>query len=462
MTLPPLSFLDKAIFFAVLGITFASVLWGYSRRSKGNDQESFLDLLLMGRKLTLPMFVATLVATWYGGIFGVTQIAFERGIFNFITQGVFWYVTYLIFAFFLVDRIRKTQAVTLPDLVSQMYGPVSGRVSAVFNFFNVVPIAYAIGMGLFLQAFWGGNLEFWIAVGTGCVVLYSMFGGFRAVVFSDLVQFFVMCLGVFLVFVFAYLNFGGLDFLRSHLPETHFTISGGESWGTVLVWGFLALATLVDPNFYHRCFAADSSRTAKRGILLSTLIWFCFDICTTAGGMYARAVFPEAESGQAYLFFAMKILPDGLRGLVLAGIFATILSTVDSYVFLAGTTLTHDLLPHAWRGKKWLHHMGIAFVGALAVILAGQFDGDIREVWKTLGSYSAACLLLPVLFGYFFPKRLRDRQFVLACFVGVVVTTFWRLFPRAGFWSNVDELYVGMLATGATLLIFLKGKTSAH
>ena len=46
----------------------------------------------MGRQLTLPLFVVTMVATWYGGIFAVNEITFNYGIFNFVTQGVFWYV----------------------------------------------------------------------------------------------------------------------------------------------------------------------------------------------------------------------------------------------------------------------------------------------------------------------------------------------------------------------------------
>ena len=65
----------------------------------------------MGRSLTLPLFVGTLVATWYGGIFGVTEIAYKQGIFNFITQGFFWYIAYILFAFFLVERIQTYQAV---------------------------------------------------------------------------------------------------------------------------------------------------------------------------------------------------------------------------------------------------------------------------------------------------------------------------------------------------------------
>jgi len=72
-----LSKLDWFVFFGVLLLTF--IYGQYLKKKKGNISDNneihFLDLFLMGRQLTLPMFVATLVATWYGGIFGVTKIA---------------------------------------------------------------------------------------------------------------------------------------------------------------------------------------------------------------------------------------------------------------------------------------------------------------------------------------------------------------------------------------------------
>jgi len=159
--------------------------------------------------------------------------------------------------------------------------------------------------------------------------------------------------------------------------------------------------------------------------------------------MYARAVIPEAEAGSAYLVYALQLLPDGVRGFVLAGILATILSTLDSYLFLAGTTLSYDLAPAKHKGKTALHAFGIVFVAALAVALAMVFDGNIKSVWKTLGSYSASCLLLPVLYGYIFPGRIKDSQFVFGCLMGVVGTTYWRNFRPDGFLSDVDELYFG-------------------
>ena len=179
--------------------------------------------------------------------------------------------------------------------------------------------------------------------------------------------------------------------------------------------------------------------------------------------MYARAVIPAAEPGVAYLVYALQLLPDGVRGFVLAGILATILSTLDSYMFLAGSTLSYDLAPTKLKGSVALHYAGIVFVAVLSVALALVFDGSIKSVWKTLGSYSASCLLLPVLYGYIFPCRISDKQFVFACLIGVVGTTYWRNFRPDGFLSEVDELYFGIVCTTVGLLsyrlIFQKRET---
>ena len=451
--------LDWTIFTIILVLTAASVLWGNTLRkkapkTKSEEEYNYLDLLLMGRQLTLPLFVATLVATWYGGIFGVTKIAFNQGIFNFVTQGAFWYVAYLLFAFFLIDKIKNYEALTLPNLIGKMFGPRSEKLSAIFNFFNVLPIAYAISLGTFSQMIFGGSLWFNTAVGITFVVLYSMWGGFRAVVFSDLVQFFVMCLAVLLILVLSVSTFGGLSFLQSNLPESYFSLTGTVGVATTFVWGFIALSTLVDPNFYQRCFAATSSKTAKKGILISTFIWFCFDICTTFGAMYAKAVIPEADSAHAYLIYAAQLLPNGLRGFMFAGILATILSTIDSYLFLAGTTLAFDLAPKKFKNNPLIHHLGIVLVGIIAVVMSEVFNGDIKTVWKTLGSLSAACLLFPVLFGYIFPKKISDNQFVAVCLSGVITTSYWRNASHSGFWANVDELYIGITTTALMLGFF--------
>ena len=441
---------DWLVFVAVLLATLALVVYGTRRKGRlDSEQASLLDYMLMGRQLTLPLFIATLAATWYGGIFGVTQFAFEKGIYAFLIQGIFWYVTYLLFAFLVAPAVRKFNAMTLPQLVTQMFGPWSGRLSSIFNFFNVLPIAYAISLGLFLQTISGGDFFICTALGLLAIMCYSALSGFRAVVYSDIAQFIAMYVAVAIVLLFSYLTYGGYDFLRQNLPATHLTLFSGDPLLPTLVWGFIALSTLVDPNFYQRVFAARSLAVARKGIICTTCIWITFDLCTVLGAMYARAAYPDLDAANAYLTYSLSILPPGLKGLILAGICATILSTMDSYLFIASTSVSFDLFGYRRGKSRWPHHLALIFSGALTLALVFFFHNNIPRVWKVLGTYSAACLLLPVLYGYFAKHTMRDGHFVATCLAAAAGVTAWKFSP---YQAQLDELYIGIAISAVGIL----------
>ena len=444
-----LTAVDWVVFALVLLSTVIAAVYGHYRRK--HSQNSALDYLLMGRQLTLPLFVATLVATWYGGIFGVNEITFNYGIYNFVTQGVFWYIAYLIFAFFIVKKITKYQSVTLPDLATQLFGPASGKVAAVFTFFYMMPVAYVLSLGLFLNMIFGISVWKGMLLGTLFTCLYTAWGGFKSVVFSDLVQFFVMCTAVILVVIFSISHFGGMSFLHTHLPPSHFTLTGGQGVLNTLIWGFIALATLIDPSFYQRCFAAKNARVVKKGILISTLIWFCFDLCTTAGALYARALLPQADPSKAYFFYAVQLLPTGLKGFFVAGILAIILSTLNSFLFIAANTLSFDLLKTHFKNIILSNRIALFVVGFLAACMAQAFHGSFKAIWLTLGSYFSACLLIPMLAGYIWPKRISDRLFVTSALCSAVTMTIWKGVPLPAFWQQIDGFYIGVL-TGSFIL----------
>ena len=452
--------IDWIVFFTILAITIAAVIWGHSKKEHSeNEEENFIDLMLMGRKLTLPIFTATLVATWYGGIFGVSQIAFENGIYNFITQGVFWYTSYIIFAFFILNKVKNYKSITLPELVEQMYGKKSAKLVAILNIVNLLPIAYAISIGLLVQMLFGTSLPVSVSLGVGFVVLYSFFGGFRAVVFSDIVQFFVMCSTVILILYFSVETFGIAKLYE--LPDSYFHPMGTYGILETLSWGLIAISTLVDPNFYQRAYAAKNFTIAKRGILISTCIWIVFDLCLTIGAMYAKSVIPDADSSQAYLIYAIQLLPEGFRGFAIAGIVATVLSTLDSYLFLASSTFSFDLVPKKFKAKVKVHHIGTIVFGLISIALALAFDGNIKSVWKTLGSLSTSALFLPIVFGFLRPGRLNDRAFLISSFFGIVSCVYWRISGMKETYQ-LDEIYIGSLFSFLSIIYFsLKSKRSS-
>lgn len=450
---------DWLVFAGVLGITFAAALYGNFRLKKNKQTAEMtpLDYLLMGRQLTLPLFVATLVATWYGGIFGVNEITFNYGIYNFVTQGLFWYAAYLIFAFFIAEKVARFNSMTLPDLTGQMFGPKSAKVAAAFTFFYITPVAYVLSLGMFLHMVFGLSVLQGMIYGTLFTCLYTAWGGFRSVVFSDLVQFFVMCGAVLLVVLFSLHAFGGLSFLKANLPAGHFSVTGGNSWANTLIWGFIALSALIDPSFYQRCFAAKSPAVVKKGVLISTFIWFCFDLCTTAGSLYARAVLPNAEPAQAYFFYSVQLLPAGLRGFFVAGILAIILSTLNSFLFISSNTLSFDFLRKRFQNVVFSNRISIFIVGILAIVMAQLFKGSFKEIWLVLGSYFSACLLVPILAGYLWPNQISDRLFVCSSLTSAAAMTAWRFIPKHEVLEALDPFYIGV-ATGLILLILCRSK----
>lgn len=443
--------LDWGIFFAILLLTFGAGILGSLLHKKTGGK--ILDYMLMGRRLTLPLFVATLTCTWYGGIFGVNEITYNYGIYNFVTQGVFWYIAYIIFALFIVDKVAAYKAVTLPELAGRMFGPKASKTAGVFTFLYILPVSYALSIGIFLHMIFGVSVLAGMILGMAFACAYSAWGGFRSVVFSEAVQFFVMCSAVLLVLVFSLTNIGGLGFLKENLPAGHLSLTGGQGVMNTLIWGFIALATLVDPSFYQRCFAADSPKTAKKGILICTLIWFCFDICTTLGALYARVLLPEAEASNAYFFYAVQLLPVGLKGFFIAGILSIILSTLDSFMFIASNTVAYDFLKNKLKNVVLASRISMFFVGALAVCLALLFKGSFKNIWLTMGSYMSACMLVPILFGYVYPGKINDVMFNLSAVISAILITVWNLAPRGGVWAEIDGFYIGLLSSVLILSI---------
>lgn len=430
-----ITWLDLAVFLAIYLGTLLAVWGGRKSPHSGTDVK---DYVLMGRKISLPFLIATIVATWYGGIFGVSQIAFEKGLFSLLTQGIFWYIAAALFAWLVIPHLAKADSLSLEDYIGTRVGKHAGRLVGIFNFIDLVPVAYVIGLGLFLQAFTGLNLYLCIIIGILLMSLYSFTQGLRAVVLSDSVQAVVMVLAVFLLAVVSVNHYGGLDYLRQNLPDYYFSFSGDETYSEIFIWGFVALSTLVEPNFYHRFFASRSVSQFRWAIAGSIAVWFFFDMSLTVGAMYARAALGEnANSGTAYLDYAAQVLPSGFLGFFLAGIMATILSTMDSYTFLAGRCFAGRDLRIA------THRIGMVVCLVLAAGLAWHFEGSIKKVWKLFASFSSACLFFPILTAVIW--GLAEKVF-LASVLGAVFVIILCKTTGYEFFHGI-EFYLGAVVT---------------
>lgn len=410
----------------------------FNRTSRSSDQ----DFLLMSNGLTLPLFIATLTSTWYGGIFGVTQIAFEQGFYSFFSQGLFWYLSYAIFAIFLAKRIRAHRVLSLPELIGSRFGDKARALSGFILFLHALPVTYAISVGLLIHLSFGLDIFWAQVIGVSVVAIYTSIGGFRGVVLTDFLQFILMFAAVILLLIFAIDRFG-FSFLIENLPPAHFTWRGERDSTSAIVWFFIAMTTtLIHPVFYQRCLAAKSDSVARRGIFFAMLLWLIFDICTTLGGMYARAILPTASSATAYLELGLDILPVGIRGLFVSGILATILSTLDSFLFVSGMSISYDVFFKKSVDHRNFHRMAILACGFLVIAVSTSFHYRFEPIWLFLEGAFGTSMLTPVLATLFIKGPLPSKSFFMsvlsAQILFLVATTL-----KEGGMSAIEPFYVG-------------------
>ena len=389
---------------ALIALYAAFLLW-LTFRMLGVARRPAVEYLVMGRRLSLPSFVATLVTTWYGGILGVGEFTFRYGIANWIVFGVPYYVGAALFAIVIARRARRSQLYSVPDQLAHAYGRPAGLIGAVVIQFLSSPAPYILMLGVLLQLMFGWNL--WVATVVGAVVStsYSFRGGLHSVVRADNVQFVLMYLGFLVALPLLVVQHGGFEFLRSHVPATHFTWHGGNPAGYIFVWYLIALQTLVEPTFYQRAFAAEDERTAQTGVWISIGFWVLFDFLTTATGLYARALMPELVTPvAAFPALAIWFLPPVVKGLFYLGLLATVMSTVDGYTFIGGVNFGRDLL---WRWRRepdesrvnGYVQIGFAATAVVALVMALFFRSAV-DLWHDVGSVGVPALLIPLVTSY--------------------------------------------------------------
>ena len=433
---------------------------GFRHRLKKDSSAS--ELIVGGRVLTLPAFVASLVSTWYGGILGVGEYSYNYGISNWLVFGVPYYLAAFLFAVFLAKRARQSEVLTIPERLAQTYDTRTSVAGATIIFLMTVPAAYVLMLGVLCEYLFGWPLWAGVLAGTLFSIVYVFLGGFRSVVRTDLFQFALMFLGFAVMLVFLFADYGGLPYLMEQVPESHFTWHGGKTTWYIVVWYFIALAALIEPAFHQRCYAAKDASTARKGILISIVCWAFFDFMTTSCGLYARAVLPDlSDPVGSYPALALVVLPTGFLGLFALALLATIMSTVDSYAFLCASTFSRDLIQRLFRLKERrivaVTHVGLILSVGLAVVLALFFQ-SVVDIWHVFGSIGTPALLVPVFFSFIGRRRLPPRWAFVSILTSGTTALIWYLSryvtSDGKFWWGVEPIFPGLIISIVLFLLF--------
>lgn len=425
----------------LLGGFVAAVLY-LGRRAAGKRHEGLEDYILAGRTLSLPAFIATLVPSFFGGTLGIGEYTWRYGVSNWFVQGLPYYIFALLYAVWLVPRVRARGGMTIPDHLEAAYGRKAAALGALLVFLLASPADEALMLGVLARWVTGWPLAACVALVAAVSGAVLWRGGLRSDVGTNRLELLVMFGGFAVVLPFGLSAVHGWHALKAALPPSHLDLTGGQPLWTIAGWWMIALWTFVDPAFHQRVLAAKDDRTARIGIGVSVGFWFVFDLMTTMAGLLARAKFPHLRDPlSAYPALAQAVLPPVLKGLFIAGVSASALAACATKSLLSAVSLGHDAAQRFWDlpdvKAETLTRWGLVVALSISVVMAVAMP-SVVALWYTLGSCVIPGLLVPLLTAYVKPLRVGPRAGFWCSAAGVGASTAaWRLGMEAPFFAGL-------------------------
>ena len=316
----------------------------------------------------------------------------------------------------------------------------------------------------------------------GLTIAYTLLGGFAAVIWTDVVQSVVLLLGgIFCLYLLLSHMPGGWEQLSATAArQDKFAL--GSMDADLLVQGFWVIFIFgivenlknfsVDQNYVQRFLSAPSEAQARKSLWLGGLLYIpvsaLFFMIGTALFVYylnvPAAGLPE-QADRVFPYFIVNELPTGLVGLVIAGVLAAGMSTLDSSLNSSATVWTVDfykrlLRPDADDARQvTVIRTATAIIGVLATA-ASLLMIDAKsalDVWWKLSAVFGGGMLGLFLCALFY-RHMQPRQAMFATVVGVLfvawatITSTWFIETGWGF-----PLHVMMIGACGTLVIVVAG-----
>jgi SSS family solute:Na+ symporter len=406
-----------------------------------NAKAKSLEKFVLGDRLNTRTMVATIVSTFYGAsaILGGVSLTYQMGL------GVIWFMVpfYLgnVAVIFLVRRIAGSTRFTLPDFLGDHYGRSFAIASSILLAMLCLIPEEIIAGGKLLAMLTSIPVDLGMACTALVLIVPVMIGGMRADVTSDIVQF-VLMLFMLAAVIPLLLAQGPGAFAAAPAPyhDPFASISIQEI--AVFSVSLFFLPVLSAP-LYQRFFAAESEASARRSVIYSIVIWMAIDTIVVLCGFAALRLFPNlADPDLALIQLGVELSPIG-AALFFVGLMAAIMSTVNSFLQSAASSISYDVVRHIWPGIREegllrTSRVLVAVFGLASLGLALWFEQIVPALLFTLSMWTAGMLIptLAALTGI----RLSPRVALFSLLSGAGAALLWRVVQP---WP-VDALFVGL------------------
>jgi solute:Na+ symporter, SSS family len=423
-------------------VIFASVWLGLYLAVRKKVSETSASFFLAGRSLTWPVVGASLFATNIGAehLVGLSGDAYRYG----LCAGTVELTTFICLGFaasVLFPYYIRNKVFTIPEFLEMRYS------RAARSFFSGLMVVICImtkmafhlyAGGLVLHGLLGWNVMSVVSLTGAVVAVITIIGGFTAVAYTDSLQSAIMIGGCGLMVLIGLHRVGGWQRLVAAAPAA-VRIAMPYDDPNYPFWGVVASA-LVGGLFYwgmdqvnvQRVLGARDLQQARWGSMFTVLLKLTPVFIFALPGVIACVLFPGREAKTTFVTLLNELLPNGVRGVVLAALVASLISSNLSVMNSISTLVVRDFVLY-WRpasSEKTQVLVGrctivaAAMVGVLAAYLIAATPDGLYKYLQTISMYLVMPITPAIVFGIMC-KRVTGKGALASVLAGIVLATIF-------------------------------------
>ena len=396
------------------------------------------DMVTGGHRIPFIILVGSLLATWCGGG-GITGNA------SIIYNGGPWVgaITFaappigIILLYFIAGKVRKSNKVTVPEIMGARYGQSASIISAVCVMLAYVGVLAtqlkaAADILVLLCSSSGVEISRGLAlvICTTIIVVITVGGGLVSVAYSDAISALIMIGGFFIAIpiLISVANAQG-----AVLPPEKTTLTGGMSGWELLGYFLPSLALMLgDQNMLQRFASAKNSTEAKKsniGMFIGEILVIVSIIAVVT---QAARLYPTLDTPSNVIFqVSVDYLPMAFGALIMCACMAFIVTTADSYLLSSATNLTNDIYvkyirKDATDKQKMLVLRGTIVVFSFVAVALTLYFPTVLALQMTAYTMYGAAITPAILFALF-SKKVTPAAGIAGILVGGLATIVWTL-----------------------------------
>ncbi|MEN3113415.1 sodium:solute symporter family protein [Uliginosibacterium paludis] len=444
------------------------------------------DYVTTGRHLPFYITVATVFATWFGAetVLGISATFVKDGLHGIVADPFGSSAALIFFGIFFALPLYRMNLMTLGDFYRRRYGRAVEIITSV-----VITISYLgwvaaqiSALGLVFSVLSHGQISVTsgMLIGTGVVLLYTLYGGMWSVALTDFMQMTVIVAGLIYIAWTVGDMAGGVGNVVGHMQAegklSFFPEANLLKW-VAFIGGFatMALGSIPQQDVFQRVNSARTEKGAVWGTVTGGVAYFFFAFVPLFIAYSATIVAPElitqylGEGGDSQMVLPQLVLthmPVFAQVLFFGALLSAIMSTASGTLLAPSVTFSENVLHGFFPGMSDKHFLRMTRIivvvfTALVLTFALNSDSSIYEMVEQAYSVTLAMAFSPLAFGLYW-KRATNQGAIFSIISGGVV---WLglLLPQMGWmpapqsWIDLANLippqFIGFLASVLAMLI---------